>query len=305
MQYNTDPGVLSMEGTFSKLRQVEHHIDDTVRLYPNEQTDDYPAHWHNAFEVILPVENGYTVIINDEVYSMQPGEVIIIPGGVVHELYAPETGMRYVFMIDQSQFYHVEGIAAVQHCFYPCAYFRKDSDAEVLAKVRNCLMMAIEEYQSDRYFNRSAVRMWLGLMFIQAGRALLDREETRGGETQHHHQTIGVFLDVCSYIANHCREKLTLDDVAAYSGYSKYHFSRMFKEYAGMSFYDFFIKQRLMQCERLLSDLSLSITEVAMRSGFGSIATFNRIFKQHEGITPTEYRTMLQHVFHSPEKRNI
>ena len=36
------------------------------------------------------------------------------------------------------------------------------------------------------------------------------------------------------------------------------------------------------------------MTEVANRAGFGSIATFNRVFKQFEGVTPTQYRQMRQ-----------
>ena len=70
----------------------------------------------------------------------------------------------------------------------------------------------------------------------------------------------------------------------------------MFKAYSGMSFYDFFLRQRVLLCEQLLGDPSLSVTEVAMRSGFGSIASFNRIFKQYEKITPTEYRRLRQSV---------
>ena len=36
------------------------------------------------------------------------------------------------------------------------------------------------------------------------------------------------------------------------------------------------------------------MTDVALRAGFDSIATFNRVFKQHEGVTPSNYRRMQQ-----------
>ena len=44
----------------------------------------------------------------------------------------------------------------------------------------------------------------------------------------------------------------------------------------------------------MLGDKSLSVTEVALRTGFGSIATFNRVFRQVENVSPTEYRKMRQ-----------
>ena len=284
-----------MRESFSRLRQLEHHINDTVRLYDNVQADDYPAHWNNSFEVIMPVENDYTVYIDEKQYVVQPEEMLIIPAGSVHEIYAPESGRRYIFMIDQSQFYSVDGLSAVQHCFYPCVHLRSDLHQDLLPEVRQYMRNAIFEYESDNYFRHSAVRLWLGMMFMRTGRYLLDLETAYHHPSGHRHQQgMGVFLDVCTYIAKHCSEKLTLADAAAYSGYSKYHFARMFKAYSGVSFYDFFLRQRVLLCEQLLGDLSLSITEVALRSGFGSIATFNRIFKQYEKVTPSEYRRLRQ-----------
>ena len=98
-------------------------------------------------------------------------------------------------------------------------------------------------------------------------------------------------------------EKLALEDMAARSGYSKYHFARVFKEYSGMSFYEYYMRQRMVLCRQLLAEQDLTVTEVALRSGFGSIATFNRIFKQYEGITPTQYRQMKQSVRGRTEDR--
>ena len=42
--------------------------------------------------------------------------------------------------------------------------------------------------------------------------------------------------------------------------------------------------------EELLEQSGISITEVAMKAGFPSISTFNRLFKQAKGCSPSEYR---------------
>ncbi|MBQ7867123.1 MAG: helix-turn-helix transcriptional regulator [Clostridia bacterium] len=288
-----------MKESFSRLRQLEHHINETVRLYDNIQTDDYPAHWNNSFEVIMPVVNEYTVYVSDVAHVIQPGEVLIIPAGAVHEIYAPPVGRRYIFMIEQSQFYAVDGLAAVQHCFYPCVHLSHAQHEGILKEVSGYLKQAVDEYNAENAFGRSAVRLWLGMAFLKTARYLIEDQTRSDVQTHHrHHQSSMVFMDVCTYIAEHCSEKLNLADVAAYSGYSKYHFARMFKVYSGMSFYDFFMRQRMLLCEKLLSDMSLPVTEVAMRSGFGSIATFNRIFKQYEKVTPSEYRRLRQLLAH-------
>ena len=286
-----------MRESFSSLRQIEHHNNDTIRLYDNTQADDYPAHWNNAFEIIMPVENTYTVCINDTFYEIYQDEVLIIPAGSVHEIFAPECGRRFILMADQSLFYAVEGLAAVQHCFYPCVHLCHDRHEALLSQVRSYIEDAIAEITAQDYFSRAAARLSMSRMFVLIARDLMNGEApSRRTDRHRHQQTMAVFLDVCSYISDHCAQKLTLADVAAYSGYSKYHFARMFKAYSGMSFYDFFLRQRMLLCEKLLSDPDLSITEVALRSGFGSIATFNRIFKQYEKMTPSEYRRLHQHL---------
>ena len=61
-----------------------------------------------------------------------------------------------------------------------------------------------------------------------------------------------------------------------------------------MSFYDYLNKERIQVAEKLLLNPELSITEVAFRSGFSSISTFNRVFKNSKNCSPTEFRSLYQ-----------
>ena len=85
-------------------------------------------------------------------------------------------------------------------------------------------------------------------------------------------------------------EDISLDYLADQVGFSKFHFSRLFKEYTDYNFSDYLCIRRIKAAETLLEDPDYSITEVALNSGFASISTFNRIFKQKKGITPSEHR---------------
>ena len=125
-----------VRATLSSLRQKEYHSDDMVRLYENTQTDHYPAHWNNSFEIIVPVENTYTARVGSITYTIGENEVLIIPAGSVHELIAPDSGKRYIIMADQSLFYSIPGLAAVQHYIYPCLYLNHSHNKEMLVMVR-------------------------------------------------------------------------------------------------------------------------------------------------------------------------
>ena len=98
------------------------------------------------------------------------------------------------------------------------------------------------------------------------------------------------FNTVMDYIDSHYMEELNLDDIAASIGFSKYHFSRLFKQYTTYTFCAYITHRRIKIAEELLEQPDLSITEVALQSGFPSISTFNRVFKQVKNCTPSEYR---------------
>lgn len=100
------------------------------------------------------------------------------------------------------------------------------------------------------------------------------------------------FSMLCNYINAHCTEDLSLDELANEAGFSKYHFARLFKEITGTTCHNYLLGRRLLFAKPLLADFSLPITEVAMRSGFNSLATFNRIFKFQIGCTPSEFRKL-------------
>lgn len=280
-----------MQASFSSLREEEYHSNDLVRLYENTQIRNFPAHWNNSFEIIMPVENIYTVRVANVTYTIAENEVLIIPAGSVHELIAPQSGKRYIIMVDQSLFYSIPGLAAVQHYFYPCLYLSHSHNQDLRVMVRALIESMVQVIRSKDYFSHVTSCLMMSQMFVNIAQQLMDsRTADEPKNLGRHHRTTTLFMNACTYISEHCAERLTLAEVAAHIGYSKHHFSRKFKEYSGMSFYDFFMRQRILLCEQLLRDPTMPITEVALRSGFGSITTFNRTFKQYENMTPREYR---------------
>ena len=100
------------------------------------------------------------------------------------------------------------------------------------------------------------------------------------------------FMYICEYISEHCTENITLDDAAQLAGFSKFHFSRLFKCFTNVSYYKYMNQKRIAFAENLLIDPELSVTEVALRSGFDSLSSFIRMFKIIKGVTPTEFKNM-------------
>jgi AraC-like DNA-binding protein len=98
----------------------------------------------------------------------------------------------------------------------------------------------------------------------------------------------------CSYISENCTRAITQQEVAEYTGFSTYYFSRIFKEYTDESFNVFLTRHRLEHAVRLLTSDNISITDVAFLSGFQSISNFNKVFLKEMKCSPKEYRKLRQ-----------
>ncbi|WP_395547969.1 MULTISPECIES: helix-turn-helix transcriptional regulator [unclassified Lacrimispora] len=62
-----------------------------------------------------------------------------------------------------------------------------------------------------------------------------------------------------------------------------------------MSFPEYITAQRVGKATKLLENPDLSIMDVAMQSGFSSLPSFNRTFKQTNHCTPSQSRKMFDH----------
>ncbi len=87
---------------------------------------------------------------------------------------------------------------------------------------------------------------------------------------------------------------LTLDTLAKSIGLSSHHLSEILNQQAKKNFYQFINEYRVnFICERILVEQSSKILDLAMAAGFSSKSTFNAVFKQFKGVTPSQYRKEL------------
>lgn len=96
------------------------------------------------------------------------------------------------------------------------------------------------------------------------------------------------------YIDEHAGEALDLDRIAREAHRSKYHLSRLFREAEDQTLWAYVLEARVRQAERLLEETDASLAEIAYRTGFSDQSHFTRIFKQHTGQTPGQYRRDLR-----------
>jgi len=81
-----------------------------------------------------------------------------------------------------------------------------------------------------------------------------------------------------------------LEGIAAQSGVSRRQLQRLFRRHLGMTPTQYFLKARLQRARHLLQYSTLSVTEIAIATGFASISHFTRRYTELYGRTPTAER---------------
>jgi AraC family transcriptional activator of mar-sox-rob regulon len=101
---------------------------------------------------------------------------------------------------------------------------------------------------------------------------------------------VNIIHDLLDWIENHLDQPLLLDNVAAKSGYSKWHLQRMFRSTTGHALGSYIRERRLTQAAQALRATPRPILDIALQYHFDSQPSFSRAFKKQFGKTPAVYR---------------
>lgn len=279
--------------SYGIFEQLHYSNDLSILLYLNDTPENYAPHWHPAIEIVMPIENTYEILCGKRSYPLREGDVIFIPPGDLHELRAPSDGTRLIIVIEHSLITDLKGMSNMLPVLREPRVLSHDSAESEEAK--ELLFSMKTEYEQSSPLWEVAIYAKLIQLFLLLGRKYFHNTTFLSDSKQNKQKEyIEKFDLIFEYIHTNYMKEISLDTVAGIANFSKFHFSRLFKQFTNMSFYDYVNKERIQAAETLLLDRTKSITEVAFQSGFSSISTFNRVFKQVKNCTPTEFRTLYQ-----------
>lgn len=92
------------------------------------------------------------------------------------------------------------------------------------------------------------------------------------------------------YIESHLAEPLTLDEISAVGGVSRFHMVRAFAAATGFSVMRYVRARRLTEAARALAAGAPDILSLALDADYGSHEAFTRAFRDHFGVTPEAVR---------------
>ena len=271
---------------------VQYHGNLEICLYNNIESEDYPPHWHIPFEVIMPITNTYHVKCTNREFFLRENDILIICPGVIHEIFAPDYGERIVFQAALTSMALTE-LDTLSSLIAPAILITPEKYPQIHSDIRHLILQIREEYTQALPYSGTLVYSRFLQILAEVGRNQTEIiQQNFDAQNSKKKEYMEKFLFVTNYINEHFVEALTLEQMASLAGFSKYHFTRLFRQYAGTTFYKYLNCRRITHAKNLLLDPSLSVTDVAMQSGFTNISAFLRMFRQINNCTPTEFRKM-------------
>ena len=268
---------------------VTYPDDSSIRIWYSDIPWRYEMHDHSAVEIVLTLEGSVTYTIEDKVYQVRKGEILIIPQDTAHSLTMEEGSSRYLYLFEPDAIMTMRDIKSMAIYFNKPFHLRDGSDAHV--RIRELLLRAKDLYEKRELMWNTACYSCILRVYATLGQRYLSGIRPRTADNMRNMDS-EVINAVMTYINNHYREELSLENVAGFAGFSRYYFSRSFKKQTGYSFKDYLCQKRLQVAMDLLIRTNRSMRDVAIESGFGSVATFNRVFREKKGCTPTQYRAI-------------
>ena len=244
------------------------------------------AHHHIEYEIFYIDSGSVEFGLEDSVTTAKAGDVIFMHPGTNHYVKKIEgIDYHYYAMVFDSSVLGNQG-EPVRNTLdsIRVSRFIKLPDA-VLMKLRDATKFSQEKSFGHELFVKSVLFDIISCVILT--NQYVEITDNRRTEQRH---TVNAVEDTLSYIREHYRENISLDDILKITSYSKSHFIRLFKKNMGMNLTDYINKYRIEKSCLDLIYTSKNITEIATENGFNTVQYFSKTFKNYMKCTPKQYQ---------------
>ncbi len=257
--------------------------------------DSDRMHWHEYLEIALCLEGTGRFLFGRRAHPAEPGDVFLVDNSHPHvALPNPGGSLRLLLVLFRPELVAGPGCRAFDSGYL--APFRAADEhalqripgtsslaAELAPVLRELAGVAGRHDPDDRHLLDALLRLALGVLV----RASAPTGENPPCADAARREQI---RPVLSYVEEHCRERVTLGEVAQVVHLSPSRIRHMFRDVSGVGFKEYATRVRLTEARRLLLATDLSVAEVAHAVGYTNVHQFYTVFHRYSSLLPAEYR---------------
>ena len=247
-----------------------------------------PFHWHDAMEILYPLNGKSDIYIDGISYSLKNKQLIVIDSQKIHSTYHYEDGAMVlcIHIIKKALNYYFPKI--MNYHIQCCPDHIPDSKFTDYVEMNQFLQRITELYikESPTFLLESE-----GLVMQLLSRLLLCFSSDSAPLLSAVNKTaMDRIRQVISYTEAHYKEPIALQDAASLLNVGKEYFCRFFKKNMGISYLQYVNQVRAVHIYQNLVHTDMPIGIIMEQNRFTNQKLCNRIFKELYGCTPSQIR---------------
>ena len=247
-------------------------------------------HNHDFYEFYIHVRGGNYYYVNNHVYRLERGNILILPPLEMHGYSSSQTLYDYeraFLYITPERLQHLGGdIVSFEKLFLEQVYsghlmFNMDEAtlSEAVALIRSIASRTAGNSLTDRLEDHADLMRLFVLIYkvVSSGRNVAESVKANP-----------LILSVVEYLNNHFIEPITMEDLSKKFNISKSSLSHQFSSYMNTSLYSYVLYRRILYAKELLHT-GVAPQDVAFQCGFSEYSNFLKYFKRMVGLSPRDY----------------
>lgn len=250
------------------LYEVQHSGDELLAVI-HAVDFTYRNHLHNSMEFVFCMDGELTITVNTVPLALRAGEGALVPENTLHGYQTDRSCELCCMLVGRNI---LRDVAELVQMYVPERYtFSIDP-------VLQAMLAEFDEKEDQTLFEAKSILYRACLNFLKDN-SLQIRDSS--------YMSQAARMMAC--IQENFREPLTLEEFAKKMDYNYFYVSKLIKQNFGISFSELLSEYRVACAKGMLEEQKYSISEIALASGFGSIRSFNRVFRRIVGKTPREF----------------
>ena len=251
-------------------------FDNLELLSIQNQTTNFPKHFHETFCISLIYEGIEQISFDNQILFSERGSISITNPFEIHS--NPLIDSNNLLSFDT--IYLSSDLMKYLHNGKSIRFINRKINCEKATQLFIGLKKAIDS-KNPRVIKFSLQQ------FVNALKLYSQENEKEYAE-----KNISSFIEINRYIENNIYNKFSLDELSKIANINKFGFVKKFKASTGMTPMNYILMKKIFSCKKVI-DPYAELTEIAYQYNFTDLAHFSKTFKRYVGLSPKCYQVNL------------